>query len=123
MTKKERFENFVSGMKIFYPIDFTWDSSSKSYFSLKTQNLFDFYNDIFKFEVGYKIVLLRSGALIILSLGIFVLSIASTMHINDFVTIVFKSQNKEILALIFSILFLASVLLLFTLLIKKMFDI
>ena len=121
MIKRERFENFIKSYDNYSSEDFSWDNSLGSYESGKIQKMYQFYQDIFQYDIKYKMLLIKSFAVLILGVGILVFSLMTSNDIYNFVIAKISYPYNYTIAMISSTTFLIGFVLVLVVTLKKMF--
>ena len=122
MIKRENFEAFIKSYQKFDQIDFLWNEESHSYRSAKTQKLYQFYNDIFEYDVGYKTTIIKSVGAIIIAIGLILMSIMAVNYLNDIFIKFFPSPINGLITFSTTLLFMSLFFLYLTFYLHRMFD-
>ena len=122
MIKRKNFEAFIKSYQKFDQIDSLWNEENHSYQSAKTQKLYQFYNDIFEYDVGYKTTIIKSVGAIIIAIGLILMSVMAVNYLNDIFIKFFPSPINGLITFSTTLLFMSLFFLYLTFYLHRMFD-
>ena len=121
MVKRKDFEKFINAYRNTDRIDLKWNNDFENYESLKTQELYQFYSDIFEHDIAYRLAMIKTFVLCVVSLGVLLFTVISSVNIHDFFITILKPPINELISVLISLAFLSIFIIAFIMFFKKEF--
>lgn len=122
MKKRKNFESFVKAYQNFDASDFLWDSDNFCYRSPKIQKMYEFYSDVYEYDIGYKITIIKALGATAIAIGLIFLCIISANYLNDILVTIFIPPTNNFISFIATIIFMSIFFIYFTYYLHRMFD-
>lgn len=119
MVKKKEFERFLVSYRNTDNFNLNWDDDYDSYASLDTQELYQFYSDIYEYDIYYKLAMIKTLVLCMVSVGLLLFSVICSVNIYNLFYAIFAPPINEAISTMISLIFLSVFIVGFILFVKK----
>lgn len=122
MKKRKNFESFVKAYQNFDAPDFMWDNDNFCYRSPRIQKMYEFYSDVYEYDIGYKITIIKALGATAIAIGLIFISIISANYLSDFFITILTPPVNNIISFLITLIFMSVFFVYFTVYLHRMFD-